>query len=314
MQLSHNDKLVIPGGAGLVGQNLVTRLLATGYSNIVVLDKHRHNLNILQRLHPSITTKLADLSKPGEWTKHFEQSKAVIMLQAQIGAKLPEPFVTNNVRTTEHVLAQIKHAAVPYLVHISSSVVNSVANDDYTRTKREQEALVVASGAQCVVLRPTLMFGWFDRKHLGWLAQFMRRVPIFPIPGRGRIPRQPLYVGDFCAVIMHCLREQITGTYDISGVEFVDYVDIIRTIRKAIGARALILPIPFSLFDFLLKTWALIDKDPPFTSAQLHALVAADKFEVTDWPNQFGVSVTPFADAIEETFTDEIYSSVELKF
>ena len=41
------------------------------------------------------------------------------------------------------------------------------------------------------------MFGWFDRKHLGWLARFMCRVPVFPIPGSGEYLRQPLYVGDF---------------------------------------------------------------------------------------------------------------------
>ena len=28
------------------------------------------------------------------------------------------------------------------------------------------------------------MFGWFDRKHLGWLSRFMSKVPIFPIPGK----------------------------------------------------------------------------------------------------------------------------------
>ena len=30
------------------------------------------------------------------------------------------------------------------------------------------------------------MFGWFDRKHLGWLARFMTRAPVFPVPGHGR--------------------------------------------------------------------------------------------------------------------------------
>ena len=45
------------------------------------------------------------------------------------------------------------------------------------------------------------MFGWFDRKHLGWLARFMQRAPVFPIPGDGRYLRQPLYVGDLCNVI-----------------------------------------------------------------------------------------------------------------
>ena len=311
---SKNQKIVIPGGAGLVGQNLVTRLLAAGYSNLVVLDKHPHNLDVLKALHPNVTAVLADLSEPCDWACHFDQSQAVVMLQAQIGAKRLEPFVANNVRSTELVLAEMKCQGIPYLVHVSSSVVQSVADDDYTRTKRLQEQMVVESGIDCVVLRPTLMFGWFDRKHLGWLAQFMRRIPVFPIPGAGRFARQPLYVGDFCDVIQRCLERRITGTYDISGVQFIDYVDMIRAIRRTVRSRTFVLPIPFRLFDLLLKTWALMDKDPPFTSAQLHALVASDKFEVTDWPNRFDVSVTSFADAIEETFTHPVYSTIELKF
>jgi uncharacterized protein YbjT (DUF2867 family) len=51
--------------------------------------------------------------------------------------------------------------------------------DFYVRTKMDQEDLVVNSGVPCVVLRPTLMFGWFDRKHLGWLSRFMKRIPVF---------------------------------------------------------------------------------------------------------------------------------------
>src|SRR3546814_4955123 len=75
-------------------------------------------------------------------------------------------------------------AQVPYLVHVSSSVVNSQAVDFYTESKKAQEKLVVEAGIPHATLRPTLMFGWFDRKHLGWLARFMKRVPVFPIPGR----------------------------------------------------------------------------------------------------------------------------------
>src|SRR5277367_5415997 len=108
---------------------------------------------------------------------------------------------------------------VPYIVSISSSVVNSMAVDNYTETKKAQEALIAASGIKQVVLRPTLMFGWFDRKHLGWLARFMQRVPVFPIPGSGRYLRQPLYAGDFCDIIMSSIESRITGTYEISGLQ-----------------------------------------------------------------------------------------------
>ena len=72
--------------------------------------------------------------------------------------------------------------------------------------------IVLASGLPCTVLRPTLMFGWFDRKHLGWLARFMRKVPVFPIPDEGRYLRQPLYVGDFCNT-SRCLNSQRARSY-----------------------------------------------------------------------------------------------------
>lgn len=315
-KLLANQKIILPGGAGLVGQNLIVRLKQRGYTNLVVLDKHAVNLDILRRLHPDIVAESADLAEPGAWQQHFAGAAAVVMLQAQIGAKTAEPFVRNNIEASDHVLAAIREHDVPYLVHISSSVVDSVADDDYTRTKREQEERVLAAGIPCVVLRPTLMFGWFDRKHLGWLSRFMRKVPVFPIPGHGRYMRQPLYVGDFCNVIISCLERQPAQgeVFQITGLEQVTYIDIIREVRKAVGARCWIVKIPFGLFAALLKIWALFDKAPPFTADQLGALVAGDEFAVIDWPRLFAVQPTPFADAVRETFTDPRYSGVVLEF
>jgi hypothetical protein len=58
----------------------------------------------------------------------------------------------------------------------------------------------------------------------------------------------------------------------------------------------------------------LFDRNPPFTTQQLAALVAKDEFEVIDWPGKFGVRSTPFAEAMEETFRHPVYSHVALEF
>jgi nucleoside-diphosphate-sugar epimerase len=308
-------KIVLPGGAGLVGQNLVARLKDAGYKDIVVLDKHRKNLEILKSVQPDITVQYADLVVPGDWAKHMVSADIVVMLQAQIGGKDYNEFVRNNVESTRCVLEAIKLHKVPYLVHISSSVVESVADDFYTRSKIAQEGLVLASGIPCPILRPTLMFGWFDRKHLGWLSRFMKKVPVFPIPGHGRYMRQPLYVGDFCNVIISCIENRVRdGIYNITGHEKVDYIDIIREIKRATRCKTPILKIPYSLFYALIWMWGLFDKNPPFTTQQLQALVAKDEFEVIDWPGIFNVPCTPFKDAIDETFNDPRYSSVLMEF
>lgn len=309
------QRIVLPGGAGLVGQNLVVRLKARGYNNIVVIDKHDANLDVLTRLHPEVVAVRADLSLPGTWQEYLAGAAVVVLLQAQIGGTDPAQFECNNLESTRLVLSTLRARTDVYLLHVSSSVVESVADDFYANTKRAQEKLVLDSGLDFTVLRPTLMYGWFDRKHLGWLSRFMKKVPVYPVPGNGRYMRQPLYVGDFCSIVISCIEKRPAGSvFNISGHEQVDYIDMIRKIRSVVGARTTILPIPYWLFHLLLTTWALFDKNPPFTTQQLEALCADDEFEVTDWPAIFGVSYTPFEQALEETFRHPLYSGVVLEF
>jgi len=309
-----NDKIVLTGAAGLVGQNLIVEMKQQGYTRLVAIDKHAHNLEILRSLHPDVETILADLAEPGDWARAFEGARLVVQLHAQITGKTTELFVRNNLTTTGHVLAACKAAGVPYMVHISSSVVNSVAKDDYTNTKREQEEMVVASGQRHCVLRPTLMFGWFDPKHLGWLSRFMARTPVFPIPGDGRFMRQPLYERDFCRCIAKCIETEPDGqVFDIVGDTRVDYVDIIRTIKRVKKLHTVIVHIPIGFFGFLLKVYSLFSSKPPFTADQLKALSAGDDFKGVDTEAVFGVKQTPFEAAIRESYTDPRYSHIVLQ-
>jgi nucleoside-diphosphate-sugar epimerase len=307
-------KLVLTGAAGLVGQNLVVELVARGYRNLVAIDKHAYNLDVLHRLHPSVRCVLADLAEPGGWADEFAGAACVVQLHAQITSKHQEIFVRNNVTATRNVLDAIHAHAVPYLVHISSSVVVSVADDDYTNTKKAQERLVLESGIRHCVLRPTLMFGWFDPKHLGWLSRFMARTPVFPIPGDGKYMRQPLYERDFCRCIAACLEREPDGaTYDIVGDTRIDYVDIIRTIKRVKGLHTLIVHIPYGFFSFLLRLYALFSRKPPFTADQLKALTAGDDFSGVDTYATFGVQQTPFEAAIRESYCDPRYGAIVLK-
>lgn len=307
-------RIVVTGAAGLVGQNLIARLKADPDLRIVGIDKHPANTRALARLHPEIEVIEADLAVDGPWAEAFRGADAVIQLHAQIGGLDWKEFEANNIAATENVLAAMKAAQVPYLVHVSSSVVNSMAVDFYTESKKAQEKLVAESGIPHATLRPTLMFGWFDRKHLGWLARFMKKVPVFPIPGSGRYMRQPLYARDFCDVIAACLRERREGAWNISGQAKIDYIDLMRAVRKATGAHTPIVRIPYGLFHLLLQVYGLVDRNPPFTTKQLAALVTPDSFEIIDWPGIFGVRSTPLDEALDATFNDPTYADVVLEF
>ena len=309
-----NGKIVITGAAGLVGQNLVARLKARGWTNIVAIDKHPTNCNVLRQFHPDIQVIQTDLASGNDWQDSLAGCTALVSGNAQIGGLFKEEYVRNNVTASERLMEAAKLHNVPYVVNISSSVVNSMAVDNYTETKKAQEALVLASGIKQVILRPTLMFGWFDRKHMGWLARFMKKVPVFPVPGNGKYLRQPLFVGDFCDVIIASVEQEVTGAYNITGQERIDYIDLMTMVRDAVGAKAKILKIPYGIFYAMLKVNGIFDKNPAFTPKQLEALTTPDVFEVIDWPGIFGVRATPLKQAMEITFRDPKYSGVVLDF
>jgi nucleoside-diphosphate-sugar epimerase len=307
-------KIVITGAAGLVGQNLIARLKGKPDIAIVGIDKHPTNTALLRQIHPEIEVIEADLAKEGAWTEALAGCDALVLNQAQIGGLIEQEFIDNNVTATKQIVAAMRAHATPYFIHISSSVVNSRADDFYTRTKTEQERFIDTVDMPHVVLRPTLMFGWFDRKHLGWLRRFMNKAPVFPIPGDGKFIRQPLYVGDFVAIIAASLERRVTGTYDISGLEQIEYGALIRLIHSIVKPKARLVHIPYALFWALLFIYAKFDRNPPFTTSQLEALVLPETFPVIDWPGIFGVAATPLRPALEETYGDPIYAPIVLDF
>ena len=114
--------------------------------------------------------------------------------------------------------------------------------------------------------------------------------------------------------MVRCIESQSNGTiYDVVGDTRIDYIDIIRTIKRVKGLRTLILPIPYGLFHALLRLYAVFSGKPPFTAGQLAALTAGDDFSGVDTFETFGVRQTPFEEAVRESYCDPSYSHIVLK-
>lgn len=294
-------KIVVTGAAGLVGQNLVPMLVKQGYS-VVAIDRNP-NIKLLQKLNPKVKCVSTDVSQKGEWQKEFKNASIAITLHAQIASKAQKEFVKSNITGVENVLEACKNHKIKNLIHISSSVVISVAKDEYTRTKRAGEKKVHKSKIPHTILRPPLMYGCFDAKHLGWITRFMQKFPIVPIPGSGKYVRQPLFVEDLCKIIVKLTkRKPKNKVYNIIGKEKIPYTDLLKTICKTRGWKRLFIPTPLPIFGLALKVYGWITSKPMFTPEQMKALVAADEFPVTDWDKEFNVKYTPFKQGIWKTW------------
>ena len=292
-------KVVVTGAAGLVGQNLIP-LLVKDFKEVVCIDKHQENLDLLKNLNPDITAVQADCSEDG-WQQHLAGADVLVTMAVQISAQDPQLFHKNSFLATKKAVDAAKKYGVNHVVHISSSVVISKAEDEYTKTKRMAEDYIIKSGVAYTILRPALIYGPFDNKHLGYLSRFLEKSPIFPVPGDGKIIRQPIYVLDVANVIAAAAkREPRDRIYDLIGNEKIFYIDLIKTIAKVKNIQRLIVPLPISVFAFLMNAHAAITRSLPFTEDQLKALVAGDVFRVFPWWDEFGVPYTPFETAWRE--------------
>jgi uncharacterized protein YbjT (DUF2867 family) len=297
-------KVVVTGAAGLVGQNLVPLLVAQGY-HVTALDRNK-NIELLQRLNRKVKCVRADVSMPGEWEAEFKGADVVVQLHAQIAAQTEQKFVQSNVEGVKHILRLCADNKVKHIIHLSSSVVISVAKDEYTRTMRIGEELVKKSKVPHTILRPPLMYGCFDAKHLGWITRFMEKMPVVPVPGSGKYVRQPLYVNDLCKVIVELAkRKPENKVWNIIGHEKIPYIELLRIIAKTRGWKRLFVPLPLWLFALMLRIYGFVTRKTIFTPDQMKALIAGDEFPIDPWSEEFGVKYTPFRQAIWQTWHGE---------
>jgi len=292
-------KIILAGGAGLVGQSLLKVLDYRKYQ-IIVIDKDKALITRLKPIFPHVKFITMDLSNREVLEKFDISCDYIVTMQAQIKGIDYDAFKKNAVICTQNLLRSLKNLKKkPYLIHISSSVINSKADDFYTRSKRDQEKLIQNWTGKKVILRPTLMYGEGDNKHFYVLLNLMRKFHFFPLPGNGIYIRQPLFAMDFAKVIDDCIKNSRGGVFNISGLELISFKDCLIKLKKHYKYFAIFIPIPIVLFRWLLRFAALITKKTPFTEQQLDALIIPETFEMIDWPKTFKTTYTKFEDGIK---------------
>ena len=305
-------KVVVCGGGGFVGFNLIP-FLKKEYKEIVVIDKHENNTKYLQHLHKNITCVVSDLAEiDSQWADTFKGADSIIQVNAQISATSRDPFERNNILATENIIKVMKKHKLKYIVHVSSAAVDSVRLDDYAETKKIGQDRVTKSGITYSVLKPSFMFGLFDNKNVGWLINFMKKMPMFPIPGNGKYPRQPVFVEDFGQILTHLsLKKPKNKIYPING-EVITFIDMVKEIRRSRKLTSLLVFLPIWLFIFLMQVYNFILRKKDFTPDQVRSLSSGDIFEDFPWWDEFGIKKTSFKTGLKKIATSK-YKDVMLE-
>jgi nucleoside-diphosphate-sugar epimerase len=297
-------KIIVPGGAGFVGRNLVRMLYSTNQtmSEVIVLDINQSNLDYVKKY--GVRAVNADLSKQGDWNHEFENADIVINLAAQLSSPNHEPFHRNNVVVTKNIIEAMKKANVQRIVHFSSAAVLSLWQDDYARTKAEGEKLVKASDLDYCILQPSIMYGPTDETNIGYLINFAQKIPAFPIPGHGKWPRQPLYIDDVCRLILKIIEDfPHNETLSINGQEVIYFKDMVKIVLKELGGLKFRVFLPIRLFTVLMMIYQKVKGVTEFTPDQVRALTTVETFPEYPWWDTFDVPITSFQHGVRTMLT-----------
>lgn len=264
-----NKTILITGGSGFLGINLVRYLLANGARNIVLLDIVDFDYGDVKN---EVSFIKGDIRNKTIAEKAMTGADLVIHTAAALPLYTAEDIYSTEVDGTRNLLQAAKKESVKRFIHISSTAVYGIPDhhplleDDkldgvgpYGKAKIMAEELCVdyRRKGMCVpILRPKSFVG---PERLGVFALFYdwaKDGRNFPMLGSGNNRYQLLDVQDLCEAIYLCLtlnEKVVNNTFNIGAKDFTTMREDYQSVLELAGFGKRIIPLPAAPLIFTLK-------------------------------------------------------------
>jgi uncharacterized protein YbjT (DUF2867 family) len=177
------------------------------------------------------------------------------------------------VQNSQMLIRAAEEAGVRRLVHISITNPSEDSPLPYFRGKALVERAIRNSSLSYGIIRPTVLFGEGDIL-LNNIAYFLRRFPIFIVPGKGDYRLQPVYVDDVAALAVEAGERMDNFALDAVGPEVFTFAELVRLIKDAVGSKAKIVHAPPSLTMLCIGVLNYFVNDIVLTREELEGLMA----------------------------------------
>jgi len=255
--------ILVTGGTGFVGREVVRELHALGYPVRLLVRDPRKAHDLVRQYGCEVVR--GDVLKPETLDTSMQDVDAVIHLVGIIAETPKVSYEQAHVQGTRNVVLAAMAAGVKRFIHMSALGTRPGARSRYHQTKWDAEIIVLWSGMDWTIFRPSLIYGPNDNS-VNVMASLMK-LPfgLFPNLGGGHGRVQPISVGEVARCIAHSVSNprSLKIVYAPAGPYSLFW-------REAFGVIASVLKKEY-VFDewgglFLLRTllWAAALLLPPF--------------------------------------------------
>ena len=246
--------ILVTGGTGFVGREVVGELLALGYP-VRLLVRHPERGNPFAH-HPLVELVQGDVLRPDTLPAAMAGVQAVIHLIGIIAETSRVTYEQAHTEATRNLLAAAKQAGVTRWVQMSAAGTRPFARSRYHLTKWQAEELVRQSGLDWTIFRPSLIYGHDERdrlfnllrRALSWPLDFITLYS-FPLLDGGAQQIQPVSVREVahCFALAPAKEASIGQTYDLVGPVAFSWRDMVLKIMTALGKKGIYEEIPLLL-------------------------------------------------------------------
>jgi len=198
------------------------------------------------------------------------------------------------IQNTLTLFRAAKAAGVSRVVHVSITNPSEDSPLPYFKGKAILEKALIESGLSYAIIRPTVIFGREDIL-INNIAWFLRKFPVFAVPGSGECRIQPVYVEDVAELCVNTGRGTEDVVLDAVGPETYTYEALVRLIADTVGSRAGIIHISPRTVLFFSQLLSFLVGDVILTREEIEGLMAGllvssrpptGKTRISEWLRQ----------------------------
>ena len=284
-------KILILGGTGFVGGHLCEKL-AEGDYRATVLTRRRSNATHLQML-PMVDVIEGSAYDAATLTPLLAEHDAVVNLIAILHGS-EAAFDKAHVQLVQTLVDACTAAGQRRIVHVSSLGADSQAPSMYQRSKARGEAILLASGLDVSVLRPSVIFG-ADDKFLNTFASLQKMFPFIPLAG-STAKFQPVWVEDVASAIVKCIEDITTigQTFEACGPGVFTLKQLVQMAGLYSGHNKPVIGLPDALARIQATLMELAPGEPIMSRDNLDAM-KVDNVSNGLLPTLAALGITPSA-------------------
>lgn len=300
------NKILLLGGTGFVGRHVCEKL-ARLQCRVTVVTRRQDKARHLQML-PLVDVVEADAHDSSSLAPLLAGHDAVVNLVAILHGS-QAAFDKAHVQLPLELARACEASGLRRIVHISALGASPGSPSMYQRSKARGEAVMLSTGLDVTVLRPSVIFGAEDK----FLNTFARLQQVFPmIPLAAADARfQPVWVEDVADAIVHCLRDADTvgQIYEVCGPEVFTLRQLVKLAGRYAGVNGgkgrPVIALPAPLARLQAGLMELAPGEPMLSRDNLDAM-ASDNVATGKLPGLQALGIHPASlDAIGPSYLGE---------